>query len=103
MGDLRVVAEQKPTLIDMATEILTFLNSKCGRKYPARNPRGEPTANSQVVIHRLKEGYTVSDCRAVIAAKCRQWSHDEKMSKFLTPETLFRRSNFERYMGELEE
>ena len=30
-------------------------------------------------------------------------AHDEKMSKYLTPETLFRRSNFERYMGELDD
>ena len=100
---LKVVGKIGPTLIELASEVLEFLNGKCGRKYPARNPRGQPTANADVVIHRLKEGYTVSDCRAVIAAKFRQWGHDERMSKYLTPETLFRRSNFERYMGELDE
>jgi uncharacterized phage protein (TIGR02220 family) len=49
---------------------------------------------------RLREGYTESDCRAVIARKVRDWLHDDKMSRYLTPETLFRRSNFERYIGE---
>ena len=96
--------EEKPaTAIDQASEVLTFLNSKTGRKFPARNPKGAPTANAEVVMARFREGYTVEDCKAVIAAKYRQWNHDEKMAKFLTPDTLFRRSNFERYMGELGE
>lgn len=103
MPALRVVDDAKPKLIDQALEIIGMLNEKVGRRYPVKNPRGEPTANAQVVMMRLKEGYTVSDCRAVIASKFRQWGHDEKMSKYLTPETLFRRSNFERYMGELDE
>lgn len=101
---MEAVKELRPrTKIDEAAEVIEFLNAKVGRKYPARNPRGEPTANAQVVMMRLREGYTVSDCRAVVASKFRQWGHDEKMARYLTPETLFRRSNFERYLGELDE
>lgn len=100
---LRAVETIAKSWIEQATEVIGLLNEKVGRRYPVKNPRGEPTANAQVVMMRLKEGYTVSDCRAVIASKFRQWGHDEKMSKYLTPETLFRRSNFERYMGELDE
>lgn len=101
---LKVVSEEnKKTYLEMSEEIITFLNEKVGRRYPVKNPRGQPTANSQVVMMRLKEGYTVSDCRAVVAAKFRQWGADEKMAKYLTPETLFRRSNFERYLGELDD
>lgn len=93
---------EKPlTAIEFATEVINFLNKRTGKKYLARNPRGNPTANSEFVMHRLKEGYTAQDCKSVIALKCREWLHDEKMSKFLTPETLFRRSNFERYIGEI--
>lgn len=98
---LNLVTETKKTQIEQAMEVIEFLNSKTGRKFPARNPKGNPTANSEVVMHRIKEGYTVQDCKQVIAAKCRHWLHDEKMSRYLTPETLFRRSNFERYLGEL--
>jgi len=101
---LKVVSEEnKKTYLEMATEIIAFLNEKVGRRYPALNPRGAPTANAQVVMMRLKEGYTVPDCRAVVASKYRQWGADEKMARYLTPETLFRRSNFERYLGELDE
>ena len=93
--------QEKPrSLIERAEEIIGFLNGKAGKRFPARNPKGLPTANAEVVMHRLKEGYTDDDCKAVIARKVRDWGHDERMSKFLTPETLFRRSNFERYIGE---
>jgi uncharacterized phage protein (TIGR02220 family) len=103
MSVVAIRQEQPATQIEQAVEVLNFLNAKTGRKFPARNPKGAPTANSEVVMARFREGYTVEDCKAVIAAKYRQWNHDEKMAKYMTPETLFRRSNFERYLGELGE
>ena len=103
MGDVVKIKddEAKPTAIECAVTVLAFLNQKTGKKFLARNPKGSPTANAEFVMHRMKEGYTVQDCKSVIALKVREWLHDEKMSKFLTPETLFRRSNFERYIGEV--
>jgi uncharacterized phage protein (TIGR02220 family) len=92
--------EKTRPLIEAAEQIITFLNAKAGKRFPARNPKGAPTANAEMVMLRLREGYTESDCRAVIARKVRDWLHDDKMSRYLTPETLFRRSNFERYIGE---
>lgn len=92
--------EKAPSLIEQAEMILQFLNVKTQKNFRARNPKGSPTANADFVIHRLKEGYSVQDCKQVIALKAREWGHDEKMSRYLTPETLFRRSNFERYLGE---
>lgn len=98
-----VSKEQGKSYIEMASEILDFLNARVGRKYPARNPRGVPTVNAEVVIARLKEGYSLPDLKAVVVSKHRQWGGDDKMAKYLTPQTLFRRSNFERYLGELDE
>jgi uncharacterized phage protein (TIGR02220 family) len=96
-----VDGEKKKSLIEQAEEVINFLNGKTEKAYRARNPKGNPTSNSEYVIARLKEGYTVQECKQVIASKCRGWLHDEKMFRYLTPETLFRRSNFERYLGEL--
>jgi uncharacterized phage protein (TIGR02220 family) len=93
--------EKSPSLITRAENLIAFLNEKTGRRFPARNPRGAPTANADVVMARLREGYTDQDCRSIVMLKVRQWGHDERMVKYLTPETLFRRSNFERYLGEL--
>jgi uncharacterized phage protein (TIGR02220 family) len=87
--------------MEQAVIVIDFLNAKTGRHYPTKNPRGNPTANAEIVMHRLKEGYTIEDCKSVVAKKCREWAHDEKMSRYLTPDILFKRSKFEKYIGEL--
>ncbi len=94
--------EKKEPLIKIAESILAFLNLKTGKNYRPRNPKGMPTTHSVWVMDRLREGYSEADCKAVIASKVREWLHDEQMAKYLTPETLFRRSNFDRYYGALE-
>lgn len=96
--------EVKPlTLIDQATEVLDFLNRKTGKKFAARNPVGAATSNANLIMHRLKEGYTVQQLKSMVACKCRQWVHDPHMSKYLTPVTLFGRQKFDSYMGEIGE
>lgn len=78
-----------------AVEVLNFLNEKAGRAY-------RPTeANLGFIVARFKEGATVSDCRKVIAKKCREWATDEKMAEFLRPATLFNRQKFDQYIGEI--
>lgn len=77
-----------------AREILEFLNEKTGKHY-------EPVdANLELITARLKEA-TPDDIRAVVAKKCREWSADEKMAKYLRPATLFNRTKFAQYKGEL--
>ena len=78
-----------------AVELLGFLNEKAGRNYEA------VPANIDLIVARFREGATVSDCRAVIAKKCREWLGDPKMNLYLRPATLFKRTNFAQYKGEL--
>jgi len=80
--------------LEQAKTILQFLNEKAGRAY-----RGN--VNLEIIIARLKDGATVEDCRAVIAKKCREWTGDEKMVIYLRPATLFNRTKFSQYQGEL--
>jgi uncharacterized phage protein (TIGR02220 family) len=78
-----------------AIEILGFLNEKTGRNY-------HPVpANVDMIVARLRDGATVDDCRAVIAKKCREWLGDERMNEYLRPATLFNRTKFAQYQGEL--
>jgi uncharacterized phage protein (TIGR02220 family) len=78
-----------------ALQVLNFLNEKTGRSY-------EPVpANVEMIVARMKEGATVEDCKAVVAKKCREWASDEKMSIYLRPATLFNRTKFAQYRGEL--
>jgi len=49
---------------------------------------------------RLKAGATVEECKAVIAIKNEQWKNDKKMKGSINIPTLFRASNFEKYLDE---
>lgn len=84
-----------PTNREMAREILVFLNEKAGKSFKPVD------TNLDFIIERLKEGYEPREFRQVIAKKVREWKGDEKMSKFLRPETLFNKTKFASYTGEL--
>ncbi len=78
-----------------ALEVLEFLNAETGKAYRPVD------ANLEVIVARLKEGYTVADMRKVIVRKCSQWKDDEKMEIYLRPMTLFGRQKLAQYSGEL--
>ena len=74
-------------------EIIDFLNQTTGQNYsPTRK------ATQGAINGRLAEGNTVEDFKTVIRSKAEEWLHDDKMRKYLTPDTLFRPSNFEKYL-----
>ena len=78
-----------------AIEVLNFLNERCLKNF-------QPTeANLNFIISRLAEGATVSECRKVIAIKRRQWIDDPQMNKYLRPATLFNKTKYHQYTGEI--
>lgn len=79
-----------------ATSVLGHLNEQTGKNYQ------DVKANLSLIEARLKEGFTVDQCKAVIDAKVKTWAQDEKMSAYLRPKTLFNATNFAQYAGELE-
>ncbi|GAA0813474.1 conserved phage C-terminal domain-containing protein [Ligilactobacillus aviarius] len=75
-------------------EIIDYLNSKIGTHYRAT------TRKTQSLIKaRMNEGFTVDDFKIVIDNKAAEWSKDERMSKYLRPETLFG-TKFESYLNQ---
>lgn len=82
-------------------EVLRFLNQKTGHEFRARDAQGRPTANLEHIVARLKAGADLETCRTLIVRKVRDWQGDEKMAKFLRPETLFNRTKFESYLAEV--
>lgn len=80
---------------DVAMRVLQFLNDKTGRQYrPVK-------ANLEMICARIKDGATETELCQVIAKKCREWTGDEKMAIYLRPATLFNRTKFAQYQGEL--
>lgn len=93
--DANPLREKNQEARESAKRVLSFLNEKTGRAY-------RPTpAIVDMIAARIRDGATETECRQIIVRKGRDWSADEKMSQYLRPKTLFSRTNFENYLGEL--
>lgn len=77
----------------VADEVIDYLNEKANKQFR------HTQTNRNRILPRLKEGFTVEDCKAVIDRKSRDWLNNPDMSKYLRPETLFG-SKFEGYLNE---
>lgn len=78
----------------VARELLAYLNTKAGRTYR------EVDANLDLLVARLKDA-SPEQVRAVIDAKCAEWGDDDRMAEYLRPATLFNRTKFEQYLGDI--
>lgn len=85
--------EKKERNICDADEVIDHLNSRTGSSY-----RHSDSARKHI-LGRLNEGFTVQDCKDVIDKKCVDWMGTD-YEKFLVPDTLFRPSNFEKYLNQ---
>ena len=86
-------------LIKDADSVLVYLNNAVGSDFHLRNPNGQITSNAKLVIDRLSEGYSPLQLREVVFFQAEKWGNDEKMREYLRPDTLFRKINFEKYLG----
>ena len=76
-------------------DIIDYLNEKTGSHF-------KPTSKStqRLINGRLSENYSIDDFKHVIDVKTLEWKNDSKMSKYLTPDTLFNASKFEKYVNQ---
>jgi uncharacterized phage protein (TIGR02220 family) len=73
-------------------EVLDYLNQKAGTHYR------QVESNYKHIKARLQD-FSVDDLKSVIDKKCKEWIGTD-FEKYLTPETLFRPSNFEKYLNQ---
>lgn len=92
--DIDIDKGQKPQS-DVYGEIIKYLNEKTGSHF-------KPTSKStqRLINGRLSENYTIEDFKYVIDVKTNEWKDNTKMSKYLTPDTLFNASKFEKYRNQ---
>lgn len=76
-------------------EVLNLFNQITGHRH--RAGKGNITGIKRV----LKEGYTLQEIQEVIQLKTIQWKNDAKMSDHLNPVTIFRESNFDKYINQV--
>ncbi len=78
------------------TEILDYLKQVTGTKF-------RPIKSNLTLISALfKSGYTQEEIVEVIQLKTVQWKNNPVMAPYLRPSTLFKMSNFDNYLNELE-
>ena len=75
-------------------DVIDYLNGKIGARYKASS-----AINKRLIDARVKEGYKLDDFKRVIDNKVAAWAQDQKMSKYLRPQTLFG-TKFESYLNE---
>lgn len=92
--DIDIDKGQKPQS-DVYEEIIKYLNERTGSHF-------KPTSKStqRLINGRLSENYTIEDFKYVIDVKTNEWKDNTKMSKYLTPDTLFNASKFEKYRNQ---
>jgi len=83
--------------IDLAGRVIEYLNKAAGRNFKTNT--GD---NAKGIIAQARQGYTEAQMQKVIDHKIRQWGNDVQMREHLNPVTLFRPSNFERYLSAAE-
>ena len=87
------IEEEREKEKELYISIISYLNEKAGTNYKPT------TAKTKTAIKaRLAEGFKVDDFKTVIDKKCAEWIGDEKMEKYLRPETLFG-TKFEGYLN----
>jgi uncharacterized phage protein (TIGR02220 family) len=87
--------EKKSEIDNQISEIIDYLNLKANKRHD-RNV----SKNRELISGRLNEGKTVEDCKYVIDVKCEEWLSNAEFNKNLNPVTLFRPSNFDRYLNQ---
>ncbi|MCU7571579.1 conserved phage C-terminal domain-containing protein [Riemerella anatipestifer] len=76
-------------------ELLKKFNEITGRRFR------ETKANLQGISARLKDGYTEQEILEVIQLKTLEWKKNPTMSVHLNPVTIFRPSNFDKYINQV--
>jgi len=84
-----------------AQEILDQLNRITGKKLRGRNPDGKATQSLKLIHYTLKREYTKQQCLAVVNHKSLQGWFRKNNFQYCVPTTLFRASNFDKYVNEI--
>lgn len=74
-------------------EIIEYLNQKTNSNFKPNNK-----ATQKLINGRLEDGYTAEDFKKVVDTMKVRWANTE-YEQYLVPTTLFRPSNFEKYLN----
>ena len=85
----------KKEFTEEITSVIDFFNSLTDSRLLVK-----AKGNRIPIKARLRDGYTVEDCKQVIKNKWEQWGQDDKMYKYVRIVTLFSPTHFDAYLNE---
>jgi uncharacterized phage protein (TIGR02220 family) len=83
-----------PELQPAVSRVVARINELAGTTY---KPDSKIVTNG--LVPRLRKDATELDCIAVVEDRWREWENKADMRQYFNPETLFRESNFEKYLN----
>lgn len=92
LGEDSLGKDRLNTYCAEADEVIDYLNMRTGTKYR------HVDSTRKHIQARLKEGFSVQDCKDVIDKKCVEWMNSD-MEKYLRPQTLFNSEKFQNYLN----
>ena len=75
-----------------ADEVIDYLNMRTSSKYR------HIESTRKHIVARLREGFTVQNCKDVIDKKCVEWMGTD-FEKYIRPQTLFGAEKFQNYLN----
>ena len=84
---------KEDSLLPKVREIILFINDLYSRNF-------SPNGSHSVLKTILSEGYSVDDCKLVVANRYSEWKDDTISSKWLNTATPFRKKMFPVYLEE---
>lgn len=90
--EIAVLNEKEKAINKAVSEIIDFLNMKCGTRYRKSG------ASKKCITARLNDGYTVDEFKVVIIKKYEDWNGTE-FEKYMRPQTLFG-TKFDEYLNQ---
>lgn len=85
--------DSKSEYSEVVSNIINYLNKKLDTRYR------QTSTTQNLIVSKLKTGYTYDDFVTVIDNKYNDWFNDEQFSKYLRPSTLFG-NKFENYLNQ---
>lgn len=79
---------------DLIDEVIDYVNQVTGKRY-----RKGTKKYRDGIRARIREGATREQLLAVVDDRQAKWGNDPRMRECVNPETLFRPSNFDRYLN----
>lgn len=85
----------KETINNNIISVVQLINSLTARSFKI-----DSKATNKNLVFRFKDGATLEDALMVVRDRWERWKNKPEMREHLNPQTLFRPSNFERYLVE---